>query len=219
MLKINTHIFNIMTRHSAYGKTSDLVLRRIRLAKRRWGGAFTPSDFADIADLRSVGMVLSRLVKTGTIQRVRRGVYEIPRPHPVLGTIGAGPDAVLAAIARRDGLTLLPSGAESANSLGLSTQVPARASYGVSDRARLVSLGGSGSARFQRRSSKRVALAGRASGRVAEALRSLGRKRIDSEKIRQLQRALPAEAKRELLEDLRYVPAWMRPVFREVAEK
>jgi hypothetical protein len=54
---------------------------------------------------------------------------------------------------------------------------------------------------------------------VAEALRSLGRKRIDSDKIRQLQRALPAEAKRELLEDLRYVPAWMRPVFREVAEK
>jgi hypothetical protein len=27
------------------------------------------------------------------------------------------------------------------------------------------------------------------------------------------------EAKRELLEDLRYVPAWMRPVFLEVAKK
>jgi len=208
-----------MSRDTAYGKTSDLVLGRVRMAKRRWGGAFTPSDFADIGDLRSVGMVLTRLVKAGMIRRVRRGVYEIPRPHPILGTIGAGPDAVLAAIARRDGLTLLPSGAESANSLGLSTQVPARSSYGVSGRSRVVSLGGSGSARLQRRSSKMVALARRASGRVAEALRSLGKKQINPDKIRQLQRALSAEAKRELLEDLRYVPAWMRPVFLEVAKK
>jgi hypothetical protein len=64
-----------------------------------------------------------------------------------------------------------------------------------------------------------VALARRASGRVAEALRSLGKKQIDPNKIRQLQRALSAEAKRELLEDLHYVPAWMRPVFLEVAKK
>jgi len=208
-----------MNRATAYGKTSDLVLGRIRMAKRQWGGAFTPSDFADIGDLRSVGMVLSRMVKKGTIRRVRRGVYEMPKPHPVLGSVGAGPDAVLAAIARRDGLALLPSGAEAANSLGLSTQVPARASYGVSGRSRVVPLGGNGSARLQRRSSKMVALAGRASGRVAEALRSLGKAQINPDKIRQLQRALPTEAKRELLEDLRYVPAWMRPVFLEVAKK
>ena len=50
-------------------------------------------------------------------------------------------------------------------------------------------------------------------------MRSLGKKQINPDKIRQLQRALSAEAKRELLEDLHYVPAWMRPVFLEVAKK
>ena len=83
--------------------------------------AFTPSDFADLDDPRSVGMALTRLLRSDLIQRIRRGVYCIPTDHPVVGRVAAGTDAITQAIARRDALKLLPSGATAANNLGLST--------------------------------------------------------------------------------------------------
>jgi len=111
----------MLNRDATYGATSSLILRRIRGKGRGW--AFTPSDFADAGDPRSVGMVLSRLVKHGKIRRVQRGVYEVTHEHPLIGIVGAGSDAVMAAIARRDALKLLPSKAAAANVLHLSTQV------------------------------------------------------------------------------------------------
>jgi hypothetical protein len=34
-----------------------------------------------------------------------------------------------------------------------------------------------------------------------------------------LKRTIPAEKRRELLKDLRLAPAWMHPIFRELAEE
>ena len=60
-------------------------------------------------------------------------------------------------------------------------------------------------------------MAGRASGSLAEALRNLGRLNIDEAKIRHLKENLSLRARKELVEDIRYVPAWMRPIFLQVA--
>jgi hypothetical protein len=216
MLKERAHIFNMMNRDSTYGATSGLILRRIRGKGRGW--AFTPSDFADAGDPRSVGMVLSRLVKHEKIRRVQRGVYEVTHEHPLIGTVGAGADAVMAAIARRDALKLLPSKAAAANVLHLSTQVPAVTTYGVTGRSRTISVGGKSSVKLKRRSPKSVALAGRFSGWLAEALRSFGRGKVSAVDLQKLKRQVPREARKQLMDDLRYVPAWMRPIFKEVAK-
>jgi len=194
-----------------YGDLQSSVLRRIKGKGPDW--AFTPSDFADFGDPRSVGKTLTRLVRAGTIRRVRRGVYETPREHPLLGTIGAGAQAVTDAIARRDALKLLPSGANAANLLGLSTQVAARAAYGVAGRARVLSTGGKSEVILRRRSTKAMALAGRTSGWVAEALRSIGRQHITSARLAELKTRFSPADRRRLRADLRYVPAWMRPHF------
>ena len=217
MLKTKIYFFNIMNRSDAYGKHAGDVLRRIRTASRQWGGAFTPSDFADLGDPRSVGVVLSRLVAKGSIRRVRRGVYEVPSSHPLLGTVGAGPQAVTDAIVRRDALKLLPSGAHAANMLGLSTQVAARAAYGVAGRSRTEQTGGQAVVEFRRRSPKAMATAGRASGWLAEALRNIGREHVTSARLSPLKDKLGPKDRRQLREDIRYVPAWMRPAFEEVA--
>lgn len=161
-------------------------------------------------------MVLTRLQRKGVIRRVRRGVYETPRPHPLLGTVGVGADAITQAIARRDGLKLLPSGAHAANVLGLSNQVAARTTYGVAGRSRVQRTAGQATVTFRRRSPKAMALAGRASGWVAEALRTLGAANINPDRLRGLKATLNAKQRRELSTDLRYVPAWMRPHFQEL---
>lgn len=199
----------------AYGAISNKLLRKIRSKGVGW--AFTPSDFANAGDPRSIGMALTRFARRGVIRRVQRGVYEIPHTHPLLGTVGAGADAVAQAIARRDALKLLPSGAYAANALGLSTQVPARTAYGIAGHSRIQSAGGKAEIIFRHRSPKAMALAGRASGWLAEALRNIGRVHITPDRLRPLRDRLAAKDKKQLLEDLRYVPAWMRPFFTDLA--
>jgi hypothetical protein len=200
---------------TAYGQLSANIIRRLRL--KRYAGAFTPSDLADLGDPRAVGKALTRLVRAGTVRRVRRGIYEVPRDHPVLGTVGASNDAVVAAVARRDGLKLLPSGAHAANLLGLSTQVAGRTTYGVSGRALPPAAFGRSNVAFKKRSPRTMMLAGRASGWVAEALRNIGRARLTPERLRPLRDRLDAQAKKQLAEDIRYVPAWMRPMFHDLS--
>ncbi len=198
-----------------YGQLSADILRRIR--RKQYDRAFTPSDLADLGDPRAVGKALTRLVKAGTIKRVRRGIYEVPREHPLIGTVGAGSDAIVAAIARRDGLKLLPSGAHAANMLGLSAQVAARSTYGVQGRALSSEAIGRTNVSFKKRSSRTMMLAGRSSGWVAEALRNIGRIHLTPERLRPLRDRLDAKAKKQLKEDIRYVPAWMRPLFEDLS--
>lgn len=215
MLKLYAYIFNMFRADSTYGHLSGKLLRRLRAKGAGW--AFTPSDFADLGDPRSIGMVLTRLTRKGTIRRVQRGVYEVPRQHPVIGTVGPGLDSVAQAIARRDALKLLPSGAHAANALGLSMQVPAKTTYGIAGHSRVQSVAGQAQIVFRRRSPKAMALAGRASGWVAEALRNIGRAHITAKRLRPLRDRLGAKEKKQLLNDRRYVPAWMRPHFSELA--
>jgi len=198
-----------------YGDLQSRLLRRIKGKGPDW--AFTPSDFADFGDPRSVGKTLTRLVRAGTIRRVRRGVYEVPHENAIIGTVGASTDAVVAALVRRDGLKLLTPGAHAANRLGLSTQVAARYTYGVQGRSKSSQAIGRTTVAFKHRSPKAMMMAGRVSGTIAEALRNIGRPNITTDRLRPLRARLTAKDRKQLREDMRYAPAWMRPFFQELA--
>ena len=197
--------------------TSHSQSRRIlrRVARKGRGWAFAPHDFADLGDPRSVGMALTRLVREGKIRRIARGIYDCPQDHPLLGRSGATSEAVVAAVARNKNLRLLPSAAVAANQLGVSTQVPARLVYhsdGAPAKVRLGKL----DIVFRRNSGRNLALAGRASGLVAQALRDVGKGKVTAADLRVLRRNLTPAARRELAHDINLVPAWMRPHFREL---
>lgn len=186
-----------------------------RVARKGRGWAFTPHDFSDLGDPRSVGMALTRLVRDGKIRRLARGLYDCPHPHPVLGQAGATADAVVDAVARGRHLRLLPSPQVAANQLGLTTQVPSRIVY-QSDGAPAKIVLGKRQIEFRRNTGRNLALAGRASGLVAQALRDVGKARVNSQTIRHLRRRLDPAAKKQLQADLPLVPAWMRPVFQHI---
>ena len=198
-----------------YGDLQNRLLRRIKGKGPDW--AFTPSDFSDCGDPRSVGKTLTRLVRTGTIRRVRRGIYEVPHENAIIGTVGASTDAVVAALARRDGLKLLTPGAHAANRLGLSTQVAARYTYGIQGRSKSSQAIGRTTVVFKQRSPKAMMMAGRVSGTIAEALRNIGRPNITTDRLRPLRARLTAKDRKQLRDDMRYAPAWMRPFFQELA--
>ncbi len=194
----------------------DDILDRIRGQDR--GKVFTPKDFLDLGSRDAADQSLSRLVKSGEIQRLGRGLYHYPRVNERLGIpIGPDPDEIAEALGRQTGSRVLPSGAVAANRLGLSTQVPAKPVYLTDGRTRQVRIGGMV---FQIRHAapKELSAASRTSAMVFQALRHLGATAVDEQVIARLRRALSAEQRQELLRDARYTTDWIADVVRQVAQ-
>jgi hypothetical protein len=192
------------------------ILDRIR----RWGrgSVFVPTDFLDLGSREAVDLALHRLTRKGTIRRLARGVYDFPKEHPVLGLLAPSADAVARALAGRDRTRLQPAGAYAANILGLSEQVPAKAVFLTDGPSRTVKIGPT-TIQLRRTTPRNMEAAGRLSGLLMQALRELGEEHITPERREHLKRTIPADRRRELLKDLRLAPAWMHPIFRELAQE
>jgi predicted transcriptional regulator of viral defense system len=193
---------------------TDRILRRLKRAEP--DRVFTRSDLLDLGSTDAIGMALQRMVKAGKLRRIGRGLYDIPRKHPLLGELSASSDAIAAAIARRDDIRLQPTEAAAANLLNLSEQVPARMVYHTDRRRRTVKVG-QRTIEFRERSRRKMAAAGRAGGLVMAALHSLGRQHVTPEHLAHLRKLLKPSDRRRLLKDLRFAPAWMHPHMRFIA--
>lgn len=124
-----------MGTHSA----AQNVMKRIRSKGRGW--VFTPRDFLDLAQRSNVDFILHSLVRSGRIRRVGHGLYDFPRQHPKLGDLSPDRLAVAQAVARQHGDTICPTGAQAANMLGLSTQVPAKPVFATTGKAKTIRIG------------------------------------------------------------------------------
>jgi len=145
-------------------------------------------------------------------------VYDLPKEHPVLGSLAPSSEAIAKALAGRDHTRLQPTGAYAANALGLSEQVPAKAVFLTDGPTRTVEIGPM-TIQLRRTTPRNMAAAGRLSGLLIQALRELGQEHVTPERREHLKRTLPAEQRRELLKDLKLAPAWMHPIFRELAQE
>jgi len=52
---------------------------------------------------------------------------------------------------------------------------------------------------------------------LIQAFRELGQDHLTPARVEHLKRTLPAKRRRELLKDIKLAPAWMHPIFRELA--
>jgi len=180
------------------------------------GSAFTPNDFLDLGGRDAVDKALSRLAIKGTIRRLARGLYEYPREHSELGTLSPEIEKVAKALAGKDRIRLQPAAAYATNLLGLSEQVPAKVVFLTDGPSRTVKIGRQ-EIQLRRTTPRNMAAAGRLSGLLMQALRHLGKEHITPARMEHLKRTLPAMERQQLLKDLRLAPAWMHPLFRELA--
>lgn len=194
--------------------TETKVVTRIQTNEARW--VFTPADFADLGTQANVHAVLSRLAKNGEIRRLARGLYDVPRKHPELGTLSPSPDAIARALQSRDAIRLQPTGAYAANLLGLSDHVPAKIVFFTDGRSRTVQVGKQQIV-LRRRSARAMATAGKLSGLIIHALDFLGRNQVDEVLIDQLRGKLSTDDRRKLLDDVRFAPAWIGDIMRALA--
>ena len=102
--------------------TTEQVRRRIK--KQEEGSVFLVRDFLDLGRQETITRILSRLASEGLIRRLQQGVYEYPRMSKLLGkVVPPDPAKVAEAMARRTGSQIVPTRAQTANVLGLTTQI------------------------------------------------------------------------------------------------
>jgi len=193
---------------------------RSEVTQRPPGSVFSTQDLLAEGRLGTsrpaLDIALKRLVDDGDLFRAGRGVFAIPERHAVLGNLPPKLESVAAAIARRSGDIMLPSGAEAANRLGLTTQVPGRAIFYTTGRA---SRRTTGTQRYElRHRTARLAKADPDVAAIIEALRTLGKSRANDRRVVQkLQRSLSASDKERLRRQAHLAPGWMQPILRSIA--
>lgn len=190
------------------------IVRQANRAKP--GTVFTPALFTGIGNRAAIDKAMQRLVARGELRRLSRGLYDKPRQDPLLGTLWPSVDAIVTALTAKDKLRLQPTGAYAANLLGLSEQVPARVEFLTDGTSRTVTAGPMQIV-LKRTTPRQMAAAGRTSGLVIQALRSLGPGQMTPQRLDKLRRTIPAEQRLALLDDMTLAPGWMQPTLRALA--
>jgi hypothetical protein len=205
---------DVMARPKTNNGTADRITRIIRNAPP--DSVFHAGQFLDLDTRTAVDKALSRLVVSGILHRLTRGLYYQPKTHSVLGIILPPVEAVAKALADRDHVRLQPFGGYAANLLRLSEQVPARIVFLTDGKPRTIRHGQQ-VIQLRRASPRMMAAAGRMTGLVIAGLRYVGKANITPERVAHLRKLLSPEDRRRLLEDITLAPAWMHSHFRAIA--
>ncbi len=198
---------------------ADKIMKRVS-AHDSGSWVCSPKDFLDLGSREAVDQALSRLVKAGELRRVGHGLYDMPRFSNVLNR-PAPVDlaAVIAALARRDGVRIMTDGLVAANQLGLTNAVPAKVSFVTDGHSRTVKIDGR-TIQFRHAGPSVMQWAGRPAAPVVQALRWLGpAAAADTRVLSTLSRHLPDDVKRDLLQNSRDLPGWALPLVRSITSE
>jgi hypothetical protein len=144
------------------------IMKTIAKAKPR--AVWTPVDFLDLGTRDAVDKALQRLVKTGDLRRIDRGLYDKPSVNSLTRQPSAAdPRQVIDAIVRRDQIRVLVDGMTAANDLGLTNAVPSKIVVHTDARLRSIHLGNM-IITFKPTAASKLYWAGRPAMRIVQAL-------------------------------------------------
>ena len=197
-------------------KTNNLKLIRDRINQSEIGTVYVAIDFVDISDKTNVNAYLARLVDEGLIRRVLRGVYDKPEYNDFLEEyVAPSPDKVANALARNFGWSIVPCGDTALNLLGLSTQVPAAWVY-VSDGTYKEYTYDNTTIQFKKTTNKEVSKLSYKTALTVQALKALGKDKIDDTVISRLSKLLTAEEKKTMLEEAKAATSWIYEYIKQI---
>lgn len=179
------------------------------------GGVLSPKEFLHLGSRVAVDQAFSRLVKAGKLLRVARGTYVVPVSSR-FGTRAPAPEKVVKAMAEQSGEIVVPHGANAANALGLTQQVPIREVYLTSGRTLNLKLGRS-QVLVKHVPRWMLALGTGPAGAAVRALAWMGPTHAD-ESLATLRRTLPRTEWLALASARAALPSWMaQAIGREAA--
>lgn len=184
---------------------AEAILNRIKRMPK--GRPFAGAVFAQVGSRASVDKALSRLVLSGSLERITRGVYMRPKLSKHTGRFHPSPLTVMEVITKANGETIQMHGAEAVRRLGLSTQMQVLPTYYTSGSTREIKVGNA-VVRLKHVSSNRLQHAGTKVGMALIALHYIGKEGLSVQIVSKITSALSSEE----LDKLRAckMPEWMR---------
>jgi hypothetical protein len=191
-------------------KTAELIRQRIQAIPV--GEPFTPTTLLESGTRASVDQSLSRLVKSGAIERVTRGVFVRPEVSRYVGKVMPEPIKVAQTIAKTTGSIVEIHGAEAARRLELTTQVPTQSVFLTSGPSKRIRVGKM-DIRLQHVSQRKLVLAGQPAGLALTAMWYLGKTVVTPSLIEKIRRKLSVCEFEMLRSVTSSMPAWMSDAF------
>ena len=178
------------------------------------GKPFPAKDLLQFGTRAAVDQILYRMAKDNQIQRIARGVYLRPKWNKYVNrAVMPEPYEVAKLLAETRGVKIGPTGAEAAQRLGLSTQMPVRPVYVTTGRTREVKMGNDRVIQFRHVSPNKMEHAGTPIGTAIMALRHLGKKRVTVQVIAKLAQTMKAEDFQQLRQATSALPGWATDQF------
>ncbi len=174
------------------------------------GEIFFISDFTELGNYEAVRKSLQRLTKDGSIKRIAKGIYLLPKIHERLGVIYPHAEQIAKAIAKRDKARIIATGSTALNLLGLSTQIPMKVVFLTDGSARNIKVGNQ-TIQFKKTNPKNLSIEHRLTNLIIQALKAIGEKNITREQIDKIQTIIDESNERELIyQNLKNAPVWIQ---------
>ena len=190
---------------------SSIISKQI--SRLEAGTVFFSSDLSDTGVKSSlIQKVLERETNAGRIMRLGQGIYYKPKVDDVygLGIIYPSLEEIARRLAERDKVRIEPTGANAANLLGLSTQVPMNLCFLTDGSSKEIKMSNGRTLKFIHAPLKNFTFTNRTLMLITFALKEIGKDNILSEqtdRIRKLLANIPLEQTKV---DLKLMPAWIR---------
>lgn len=155
----------------------------------------------------AVDKALSRLVRTGVLERVARGVYMRPKQIAFVGAVRPSAETIMRLITKANGETVEAHGCEAVRRFGLSTQMQVLPTYYTSGPSREIRVG-KGRVRLLHVSPERLKHSGSKVGMALNAFHYLGKEGLTPEVISKIFAKLSMEERIKLRACK--MPKWMR---------
>ena len=146
------------------------------------GWVFTHVDFKALGNMATVERVLSRLVASGEIKRIRRGLYYIPE-NSRWGEVPPSQSNIIQALSRSMNTEFIPDGANALYQLGLTQQVPMKQVYLTDKQISTISIGKT-NIEFKKVSPKKLSGAASGVSVYLSALEYLGKEEALQESVK-----------------------------------
>ena len=184
-----------------------------RIEESGCGTLFFPDTFADIGSSDAVRSALVRLYENGILTRVAQGIYCYPKIDERWGggTILPSVEEIAQAIAYRDKVRIVPTGAYAMYRLGLSNQIPANVVFVTDGSPRRVSIGKGRGILFKHTSEmKTFAYKSELMALIVTALREIGEENVTEAQMSVIREQLRNIPEDDFASDISLAPLWVR---------
>ena len=182
------------------------------------GWVFTHVDFNSLDSVATVERVLSRMVSSGEIKRIRRGIYYILE-NSRWGEVPPSQSNIIKALSRSMNTDFIPDGANALYQLGLTQQVPMKQVY-LTDKQISTIFIGKTAIEFKKVSPKKLSGAKNGVAVYLSAIEYLGKNEALQEDIQtKVANTLNTNIVDKLEEASTQRAVWVRDVVQDIAKR